>query len=254
MVGFALTRSRKKRKRAKKRPGTIPEPFSVTILLARRYERQSQCRRTKACIHPQHPTDIGILAVALRALAGFSSRAGPCRQEFASRHCDVSRRCIGEPGALGSLRVEAVDIPKRLNWYCSLHRGGFNGIAYALGKHEAAKPNGGSEVVPIVSPPCTCFGSRPCVPAIKKPFAARLAGGKYRITAEFRAIERSMCLRCRRCLPCKNRRNGTSQARTEWQLGSSGCSACDGAKTRCAGGCAPVPYGTARRRRIRERN
>ena len=84
------------------------------------------------------PTDTGILAVALRALADFSPALVPVgkNSQAVLATCPV---CIGEPGSLRSLRVEAVDVPKRLNWYCSLHRGGFNGVQYALSKHQSAQ-------------------------------------------------------------------------------------------------------------------
>ena len=185
-------------------------------------------------IHP-NPTDIGILAVALRALADFAPALVPAGKDSQAvvSTCPV---CIGEPGSLGSLRVEAVDVPKRLSWHCSLHRGGFNGIQYALGKHKAEKQHGGSEVVPVVSSPCTTSDRDP-VPGHQKAF--RCTAGRWKVqNNQSLGLERSMILRCRKCLPCKNHRKAHRRAQVADRL--MGCSACDGAKTRCAGGCAPV--------------
>ena len=89
-------------------------------------------------IHHTNPTDTGILAVAIRALAGFSPALVPVGKDSQAviATCPV---CIGEPGSLGSLRVDAVDVPKRLSWHCSLHNGGFRGVEFALGKHKSAQ-------------------------------------------------------------------------------------------------------------------
>ena len=81
-------------------------------------------------------TNKGILAAALHELRDFSPAFIPAGDPTVVATCPV---CIGEPEALGALRVEVVDNPKRLNWFCSLHRGGFNGISYALGKHKSAQ-------------------------------------------------------------------------------------------------------------------
>ena len=85
-----------------------------------------------------NPTDTGILAVALRALADFSPALVPVgkNSQAVIATCPV---CIGERGSIGSLRVEAVDVPQRLSWHCYLHNGGFAGVQYALGKHKSAQ-------------------------------------------------------------------------------------------------------------------
>ena len=86
-----------------------------------------------------NPTDLGILAVALRALADFAPALVPAGKDSPSCVVSTCPVCVGEPGSLGSLRVEAVDMPVRLSWHCSLHNGGFSGVSYALSKHQAEK-------------------------------------------------------------------------------------------------------------------
>ena len=81
----------------------------------------------------------GILAAALYELRDFGAQYVPATGKKPACVVSTCPVCTGEPGALGSLRVEVVDVPPRLSWHCSLHNGGFNGVAFALSKHRAAR-------------------------------------------------------------------------------------------------------------------
>ena len=78
-----------------------------------------------------HGQDRGILAAAVHALKDFSPTFIAATGKDAPQHvratCPV---CVGEVGSLGALKVSIVDTPPRLDWHCSLHRGGFRGIIW----------------------------------------------------------------------------------------------------------------------------
>ena len=93
----------------------------------------------QSIIHPAAPTDIGILAVALQALADFAPALVGATENAPAHVVASCPVCSGEIGSLGALKVQTVDSPPRLDWHCSLHRGGFSGISYALGKHKSAQ-------------------------------------------------------------------------------------------------------------------
>ena len=89
-------------------------------------------------VNDGHGQDPDILSAAIHALKDFAPTFVPATDAPACvvACCPV---CVGTPGAVGALKVEAVDVPKRLSWHCALHNGGFRGIQYALGKHGTAK-------------------------------------------------------------------------------------------------------------------
>ena len=96
--------------------------------------------QTIAESRPPCQADLGILAIPLRALEDFAPMFIPAAGHSRDHVLATCPICVGEPGSLGSLRVEAIDTPPRLSWRCALHRGGFSGISYALEKHRVAMP------------------------------------------------------------------------------------------------------------------
>ena len=78
-----------------------------------------------------HGQDPGILAAALFELKDFApafvAAIGKDAPACVVATCPV---CVGEVGSLGALKVSIVDTPPRLDWHCSLHRGGFRGIIW----------------------------------------------------------------------------------------------------------------------------
>ena len=195
-----------------------------------------------------HGQDRGILAAAVHELRDFGAQFVPATGKDAPACviacCPV---CKGEPDALGALRVVVVDTPPRLDWHCSLHRGGFRGVEYALGKHVAKKPNGGSDVVLSTKELDSTKTDRDPVPGHQA--ALRCTAGRWKVQhCQSLGLERAMSLRCRKCLPCKNFRKEHRRSRVLGRL--MGCSSCqpDDAKTgralrgrgRCSAGCSPV--------------
>ena len=157
--------------------------------------------QNQSSIQHHTPTDTGILAVALRALAGFSPALVPSgkNSQAVIATCPV---CIGEPGSLGSLRVEAVDVPKRLNWHCSLHRGGFNGVAYALSKHQSAQV---SNLRHTELPICSKLDTLPDRDPLPDHQADLRCTDPRRIVLHGKKLKRARLglFRCNRCLACR---------------------------------------------------
>ena len=205
-------------------------------------------------IHDTNPTDLGILAVAVRELKGFAPHVVPGKQAVLAT-CPV---CIGEPGAVGSLRVAVVGTPKRLSWSCSLHNGGFNGVQYALDKHndelkaekvsklrerlswnsrahnvvQYVEPKRGSDVAHTTR-------EQDCTRSDRDQKALRCTRGGWKTQlSEKKGLHRNLSLRCRRCPNCKNSLKAGRIAQVIDKL--TACSLCQSKKMRCAGGCAPV--------------
>ena len=100
--------------------------------------------------HKPPQRNIGILAAALYELRDFAPAFVPAGEVPAHvvATCPV---CVGEAGSLGALRGEAVDIPQRLSWHCSLHNSNADkrkrlgsdaqpSLSSAPGSEEARKP------------------------------------------------------------------------------------------------------------------
>ena len=143
--------------------------------------------------------DRGILAAALHELRDFSPTFIPAGEPTVVATCPV---CIGEPEALGALRVEVVDNPKRLSWHCSLHRGGFDGIRYALSKHQAAKT---SELVHTEIPPSTKSDIEPEVDPVPDHQKEHRCTKQKTILHHIKDLGHltAMPVRCRHCMGCE---------------------------------------------------
>ena len=108
--------------------------------------------------------------------------------------------------AVGALRVGVVGNPKRLDWHCSLHNGGFSGVAYALEKHRAARV---SNLEHIELPTCSRSDSDQ-LPEFQDPLPDHQADQRCtdprRIMQYSKELFRSTVrpVSCKRCLACRN--------------------------------------------------
>ena len=203
--------------------------------------------RTITQTHATCQQNPGILAIALNSLADFAPTFVPAEgraREHVQATCPV---CVGEPGSLGALKVEIVDVPGRLSWRCSLHRGGYDGIGYALAKHR-------SELLLLSkSVKAEKIDSSYSDQAAEAPILAhradlRCTSGRWKIQHSAQlGVERSMSLRCRRCAPCAKFRKEHRQALALGRLPVCAACASDHEKGRslrgqgkCLAGCVPI--------------
>ena len=145
-----------------------------------------------------HKGNRGLLAVAMAALEDFSPAFIPDEPASVMACCPV---CIGEPGAVGALRVGVVGNPKRLSWHCSLHRGGFSGVRYALSKHQAAKV---SDLALTEIPPSTKSDIEPEVDPVPDHQKEYRCENQRRILHHVKDLGHltAMPVRCRHCVGC----------------------------------------------------
>ena len=164
--------------------------------------------------------DQGILAAALYELRDFSPTFLPAGKDSPAHVMGTCPICAGEVGSLGSLKVEVVDSPPRLDWFCSLHRGGFSGISYALGKHQASKPM--YDLVHTESPVCTKSDTAPEVdPAADHQKEHRCSSPGLLLSHLTKPDHlEAVPIRCRRCPSCRSwlkaRRISRLRLATSW--------------------------------------
>ena len=151
--------------------------------------------------------------------------------------------CVGEVGSLGALKVSIVDTPPRLDWHCSLHRGGFRGIIYALEKHRADNV---TNLEYVELPTCSKVDSDQ-LPELQDPLPDHQADQRCtdprRIMQYAKELRRSTVrpVSCKRCLACRNWRKAHRVSRlkdgvAEW------------ATVRRTPALAPGPYAALSRR------
>ena len=194
--------------------------------------------------HATCQQDPGILAIALNSLADFAPTFVPAEgraREHVQATCPV---CIGEVGSLGALKVEIVDVPPRLSWRCSLHRGDFPGIDYALAKHRAK----GSDLVLPSTLDSSYSDQAAEAPILAHRAELRCTNARWKSQKSAQlGAERTMSLRCRRCAPCAKFRKEHRQALALGRLPVCAACASDHEKGRslrgqgkCSAGCVPI--------------
>ena len=142
--------------------------------------------------------DRGILAAALHELRDFSPTFIPAGEPTVVATCPV---CIGQVGSLGALRVKVVDSPPRLDWFCSLHNGGFSGVQYALAKHRGADMY--DLALQRMSPSTKSYTAPEVDPAADHQ-KEHICENLRRVLHHLKDLGhlQSVPARCRHCLPC----------------------------------------------------
>ena len=146
--------------------------------------------------------DQGILAAALHELRDFSPAFIDATEKAPAHVIASCPVCSGEIGSLGALKVQTVDSPPRLDWHCSLHRGGFGGVQYALAKHR------GSGVYDLAlqkrSTPSAKSYTAPEVDPAADHQKEHICENLRRVLHHLKDLGhlQSVPARCRHCLPC----------------------------------------------------